>query len=76
MDSSDEKVLLECCCYHQEQIKREWNRTWVWTEQGIYQNLLQAIGVNDIEDRITDYLYKEPFSKINKEKCAGFQNMA
>ena len=76
MDSSDEKVLLECCCYHQEQIKREWNRTWVWTEQGIYQNLLQAIGVNDIEDHITGCLYNEPFSEINKEKCTGFQNMA
>ena len=30
MDSSDEEVLLESCCYHQEQIKREWNRTWIW----------------------------------------------
>ena len=34
MDLSDEKVLLESCCflldYYQEQIKRKRNRTQVW----------------------------------------------
>ena len=55
MDSSDEEVLLEFCCfllnYHQEQIKRK--RTWVREifleriEQGVCRNLLQDMRVND-----------------------------
>ena len=59
MDSSDEDVLLESCCflliYHQEQIKRKRKRTWVGeiflkrTEQGFYHNLLKEMGVNDGE---------------------------
>ena len=59
MDSSDEEVLLESCCfllnYHQEQVKRKRKRTWVpeifkkRIEQGVYHNLLQEIRVNDRE---------------------------
>ena len=57
MDASDEKVLLESCCfllnYHQEQIKRK--RKWTWVrdifkkriEQGVYHN--QEMRVNDRE---------------------------
>ena len=58
MDSSDEEVLLESCCfllhYHQEQIKRKRKRMWVREilkkkriEQGIYHNLWQELHVND-----------------------------
>ena len=55
MDSSDEEVQLESCCYHQEQIKRKRKRTWVREifkkriEQGVYHNLMQEMRVNDRE---------------------------
>ena len=57
MDSLDEEVLLESCCfplnYHQEQIKRKRKRTCVREifkkriEQGVYH--LIEIRVNDRE---------------------------
>ena len=60
MYSSDEKVLLEPCCflldYHQEPIKKkkkERKKTWVREifkkriEQGVYDNLLQEKRIND-----------------------------
>ena len=60
MNSSDEEVLSESCCfllnYHQEQIKRKRKRAWVWEilkkkkiEQGVYHNLLKEMGANDSE---------------------------
>ena len=59
MDSSDEELLLESCCfllnYHQDQIKRKRKRTWVReifknrTEQGVYHNLLQEMCASDRE---------------------------
>ena len=61
MDSSDEEVLLESCCfllnYHQEQIKRKRKKTWVREifkkriGQGVYHNLLQEMRVSDRESR-------------------------
>ena len=61
MDSSDEEVLLEPCCfllkYHQEEFKRKWRRTWLREtykkkriEQGVCHNLLQEVRVNDSND--------------------------
>ena len=57
MDLSDEKVLLESCCfllnYYQEHIKRKRKRKWVpeifkkRIEQGVYHN--QEMRVNEIE---------------------------
>ena len=59
MDSSDEMVVLESCCfllgYHQQQIKGKRKRTWVREifekriEQGVYHNLLQEMRVIDRE---------------------------
>ena len=59
MHLSDEKVLLESCCFllnhRQEQIKRKGKMTWVREifkkriEQEVYHNLLQEILVNDRE---------------------------
>ena len=80
MDSSDEKVLLESCCflldYHQKQIKRKRKRTWVpeifkkRIEQGVYHNILQEMSVN--ENRISGYLHNELFRESNEEKCTAF----
>ena len=57
MDSSDEEVLLESCCfllnYHQEQIKRKRKKMWVREilrkriKQRAYHNLLQEMHIND-----------------------------
>ena len=57
MESSDEKVLLESCCfllnYHQEQTKGKRKRKWVREifrkriEQGIHHN--QEMRINDRE---------------------------
>ena len=59
MDLSDEKVLLNSCCFlldnHQEQIKRKRKRTCVREilkkriEQGVYHNILQEMSVNKRE---------------------------
>ena len=85
MDSSDEEVLLESCCfllnYYQEVIKRKRKRTWMWDifkkriEQRGCHKLLQKV-VSTIGNRISGYLRNELFSKSNKEKCTTFQSMA
>ena len=85
MNSSDEEVLLESCCfllnYHQKVIKRKRKRTWMRDifkkriEQRGCHKLLQEI-VPMIGNRISGYLYNELFSKSNKEKCTTFQSMA
>ena len=61
MNSSDEKMLLESCCFllncHQGQIKRKEKRTWVQEifkrriEQGVYHNLLQEIFSESNEEK-------------------------
>ena len=71
MDSSNEKVLLESCCflldYHQEQIKRK--RIWVREifkkriEQGVYHNILQEMTVNDRESYFRLF-HNELFSEM------------
>ena len=61
MNSSDEEMLLESCCFllncHQGQIKRKEKRTWV-----------QEILKKRIEQRVYHNLLQEIFSESNEEK--------
>ena len=58
IDSSDEEVLLEFCCfllnYNQEEIKRMRVREIFKKriEQGVYHNLFQEIRVSDRESYV------------------------
>ena len=77
MDSSDEEVLLEWCCFllnhHQEQMKSKMKRTWVretfWKriEEGVYHNLLQEMHVNDRELHL-NFLVKVMKKKVRSSK--------
>ena len=48
MDSLDDEVLLESCCYHQEREKNVGlGNIFNKNRQGVYHNLLQEIGASD-----------------------------
>ena len=82
MDSSDEEVLLESCCfllnYHQEQIKRKRKRTWVREifkkiiEQGVYHIYCRGC-LPMVENRISGSLYNEPFSESKTGNVRPFK---
>ena len=82
MDSSDEEVLLESCCfllnYHQEQIKRKRKKTWVREifkkriGQGVYIIYCRRC-VSVIENRVSGYLYNERFSESNEKNVRPFK---
>ena len=84
MDSSDEKVLLESCCfllgYHQDQIKGKRKR--VWVREIFKKRIIKEFTiiycrryVSLIENRISGYLYKELFRESNEGKCTAFRRM-